>query len=113
MKSGFIVACAMIGLAGPLAAQDVAAGKPLTFRSDWHDRNGGPYSPMVVACKSSSGLCLRDARMTPRDTQMQKTAHGLQVTYRAFGVIYLVQPGGKGTFYDLKGKPTGSFRWSQ
>lgn len=110
----FTIAVAFaIALPGLAAAQDISAGKRVTVTSDWHAKNGGPYSPQIVSCKSSSGLCLRDTNMKPNDTAMQKTKHGLQVAFPKFDVIYLFMPKGNGRFYDMSGKQTGKFTWTQ
>ncbi|WP_298570941.1 hypothetical protein [uncultured Aliiroseovarius sp.] len=100
-------------LATPALAQDISAGSRITITSDWHSKNGGPYSPNVVSCKSNSGLCLHDTNASPANSPMTKTKNGLQVVYKNFGVIYVFRAGGKGTFHDMSGKQTGKFKWSQ
>lgn len=97
----------------PAIAQDMNSGSRVTVESDWHDRNGGPYSPKVVPCNSNSGMCLRDTRSSPANTPMIKTTNGLQVIYKSQGVVYLFRSGGKGTFHDMSGKQIGTFSWSQ
>ena len=107
----FLVATGL--LASPAVAQDIKAGSRVTITSDWHDANGGPYSPGVVSCTAKSGLCLNDNRLSPATRQMVQGNSGLQVSYPEFGVIYLFQKNGKGRFFDMKGKPTGHFSWRQ
>jgi len=97
----------------PALAQDIAAGSRVTISSDWHSKNGGPYSPNIVSCKSNSGLCLRDTNTSPANNPMTKTKNGLQVVFKDIGVVYLFRPRGKGTFHDMNGKQTGKFTWSQ
>ena len=97
----------------PAMAQDINAGSPVTVNSDWHSKNGGPYSPKIVSCKSSSRLCLRDDNTSPANNPMTKTKNGLQVVFKDFDIVYLFRPGGKGTFHNMKGKQTGKFTWSQ
>lgn len=94
-------------------AQDISAGSRVTIFSDWHDANGGPYSPNVVECPSSSGLCLRDKRLTPPERHLIQIDGGLQITYREFETIYIFQEGGRGKFFNLDGQPVGQFTWSQ
>jgi len=104
----------MLGmLITPAFAQDIVPGSRVTVTSDWHSRNGGPYSPKIVSCHSDSGLCLRDINTSPTNNPMTKTDNGLQVVFRSFGVVYLFRSGGKGTFHDMSGKQIGSFSWSQ
>lgn len=108
------LATALLALStAPATAQQISTGQPVTIRSDWHDANGGPYSPKVVSCSANSGKCLRDTRLSPTSRPMQQVKSGLQVNYPEFGVIYLFQKGGKGAFFDMKGKPTGQFTWAQ
>ncbi|AVO37342.2 hypothetical protein [Pukyongiella litopenaei] len=97
----------------PAAAQEIAAGSRITVTSDWHSKNGGPYSPEIVSCSSNSGLCLRDTNTSPANNPMTKTKNSLQVVFKDFGVVYLFRSGGKGTFHDMNGKQTGKFRWTQ
>ena len=102
-----------LATAVPAIAQDIQAGSRITVTSDWHAKNGGPYSPKIVKCGSNSGLCLRDTNSTPANNPLVKTKHGLQVVFKGFGVVYLFRAGGKGTFHDMSGKQTGTFAWSQ
>jgi hypothetical protein len=103
----------VLTMVAPAMAQEISAGSRITINSDWHDKNGGPYSPNIVSCKSNSGLCLRDTNTSPSNNPMIKTKSGLQVVFKKFGVVYLFRPSGKGTFHDLSGKQTGKFTWSQ
>lgn len=103
----------IVALAAPAMAQEIKAGSRVTVNSDWHSKNGGPYSPRIVSCKSSSGLCLRDTNTSPANNPMTKTKSGLQVVFEKFGVVYVFKPGGQGTFHDMSGKQTGKFTWSQ
>ncbi|MEQ8403306.1 MAG: hypothetical protein RIB53_14795 [Roseitalea porphyridii] len=108
------IAGAVMALAtGAVLAQDIRAGSRITISSEWHDANGGPYSPQVVSCGSDSGLCVRDTRLSPPEQPMTRTGSGLQVAFRDAGVIYLFESGGAGRFYNLQGEPVGVFRWSQ
>ncbi|SMO78999.1 hypothetical protein SAMN06265380_10987 [Ruegeria faecimaris] len=114
MKKVFVgIAITLLTSMSPALAQDIAAGSRLTVTSDWHSKNGGPYSPQIVSCKSNSGLCLRDTNTSPVNNPMTKTKNGLQVVFKEFGVVYLFKPSGKGTFHDMNGKQTGKFKWSQ
>lgn len=114
MKKVFVgIAITLLTSMSPALAQDIAAGSRLTVTSDWHSKNGGPYSPQIVSCKSNSGLCLRDTNTSPANNPMTKTKNGLQVVFKEFGVVYLFKPSGKGTFHDMNGKQTGKFKWSQ
>lgn len=76
-------------------------------------RMRGPYSPRIVSCNSSSGMCLRDTRSAPANKPMTKTENGLQVVFKGQGIVYMFRPGGKGTFHGMNGKQTGTFTWSQ
>lgn len=110
----FLAVAALLSVSAvPVAAQQISAGERITIRSDWHDANGGPYSPKIVTCSANSGKCLRDTRLSPVNRPMQEVKGGLQVNYPEFDVIYLFQKGGKGSFFDMQGKPTGDFTWSQ
>ena len=113
LKTFLALAISLASLPGVAIAQDIRAGKRVTVNSDWHAKHGGPYSPKVVACKSSSGLCLHDTSFSPPDIPMEKSKGGYQVVFKSYGVIYLFRPKGKGTFHDMKGKKTGTFEWSQ
>ncbi|MCW8843039.1 MAG: hypothetical protein OQK00_06450 [Rhodobacteraceae bacterium] len=105
--------CVLLTTASVVTAQEITAGSRVTITSDWHKKNGGPYSPKIVSCKSNSGLCLRDTTTSPANKPMTKTKSGLQVAFKSYGVIYLFRAGGKGTFHDMKGKQTGKFSWKQ
>lgn len=94
-------------------AQDLRTGSRVTVNSDWHDQNGGPYSPKIVKCNSNSGMCLRDTSTSPANKPLTKTKHGMQVTFPGFGITYLFKSGGKGNFYDKNGKKVGAFTWAQ
>lgn len=107
------VSVAIAAMGSAANAQDIKAGARITVNSDWHSKNGGPYSPKIVSCKSKSGLCLRDTNTSPANNPMTKTKGGLQVVFKDFGVVYLFRPDGKGTFHDMSGKQTGKFTWSQ
>lgn len=107
------IAISLFAFSAPSLAQDIMAGSRITVTSDWHAKNGGPYRPKVVSCKSNSGLCLRDTNTSPANNPMIKTANGLQVVFKDFSVVYLFRPDGKGTFHDMSGKQTGKFAWSQ
>lgn len=113
MKFPALVMVSIALFAMPVTAQQIETDQRITIRSDWHDANGGPYSPKVVSCSASSGKCLRDTRLSPANRPMKQVNGGLQVNYPEFGVIYLFQEGGKGRFFDMKGEPTGAFTWSQ
>lgn len=114
MKTIVIAVSTVLMLAGaPAVAQDISPGSRVTINSDWHDKNGGPYSPQIVSCNSNSGMCLRDTRTNPANKPMSKSTHGLQVSFKDFGVVYLFRPGGKGSFHDMSGKQTGTFSWTQ
>ncbi|MXU65966.1 hypothetical protein [Oceanomicrobium pacificus] len=109
-----LVAC-VVAVSVPFAgiAQDIKPGTRITVTSDWHAKNGGPYSPNIVSCNSNSGLCLKDTGTSAQVNAMTKTAKGLQVVFKDYGVVYMFRPGGKGTFHDMNGKQTGTFAWVQ
>lgn len=108
-----VFAVSTLTFASQSVAQDIKSGSRVTVTSEWHAQNGGPYSPKIVPCNSNSGLCLRDTSSSPANKPMTQTKSGLQVTFKDFGVIYLFQPGGKGSFHDMNGKKTGDFVWTQ
>ena len=107
------IAISFFAIISPVVAQDIKARSRITVISDWHSKNGGPYSPTIVSCNSNSGLCLRDTNTSPANNPMVKTKNGMQVVFKNFGVVYLFRPGGNGTFHDMSGKQTGTFKWSQ
>jgi len=109
----FVLAISTMTFASQSWAQEIKSGSRVTVTSDWHAKNGGPYSPKIVSCNSNSGLCLRDTSTSPANKPMTQTKSGMQVTFKDFGVIYLFQSGGKGSFHDMNGKKTGDFKWSQ
>lgn len=114
MRLTFVgIAVALMTSVSSASAQDIVEGSRVTVTSDWHSKNGGPYSPKIVSCNSNSGLCLRDTNTSPANNPMTETKYGLQVVFKDFGVIYLFRPDGKGTFHDMSGKKTGTFAWSQ
>lgn len=108
-----VLTVSLVGIGSNALAQEISEGSRITITSDWHDANGGPYSPRVVSCSSDSGLCLRDSRLSPADRAMQKTGNGLQVSYQEFGIIYLFRSGGAGTFFNMNGEQVGTFNWTQ
>ncbi len=56
-----VVSVCILTLGTHAMAQDISAGSRVTVNSDWHSKNGGPYSPKIVSCKSCSrisGSCI-------------------------------------------------------
>lgn len=94
-------------------AQNIQAGSRITITSDWHEANGGPYSPLIVSCNANSGMCLRDTRVDPANSPMIRTDYGLQVSFADWGITYLFRSGGEGLFFDANGNQTGNFFWKQ
>lgn len=96
-------------VAAPVYSQDINPGSRVLIQAEGRE----DYTPNIVTCDSSSGLCLRDTRSEPANKPMMRTDHGLQVDFPAWGVIYLFRAGGNGLVFDMDGNQIGPFSWSQ
>ena len=71
------------------------------------------YSPRIVECASTTGICLRDTRSQPADKPVEPTTEGWRVQLPAWEVIYYFKPDGTGIVTDMSGGFLGTFEWSQ
>ena len=94
-------------------AQSLKAGARVTVTSAWHEANGGPYSPQIVKCNAKSEMCLKDTRAEPPVRALIVTSKGVEAGFPEYGITYVFQSGGTGTFLDSNGKQSGEFNWSQ
>lgn len=109
----FSVAVLGAGWFGPAVSQEISPGSRVVITSEWHEQNGGPYSPRIVDCSAESGICLRDTRSEPADKPMMQTDDGLRVEFPSWGLAYLFRAGGTGEVFDTDGNSIGPFQWTQ
>lgn len=72
------------------------------------------YSPKSVDCDAAgTGICIRDTRGAPPSNPIEAADGGsLRVTFKSWGVSYLIAPDGSGTAFAASGKALGPFKWT-